>query len=581
MDRRRFLISSISVAAVATALGTDACSSGSGLSPSSLLPQAVGGKMRRNATRSVVLNVQYAITNISGYKLRGRTYNGKTYGPTISIRPGDTMSMDLVNLLPPNPPVTQGALRSGQIIPAPMDGMEAMNPMPNGPVKRSSNIDPMNNPHNFNTTNMHVHGIQTTPHLFQPVGTSDPMAKMIEVNPGEQYHYDFPIPKDHPSGLHWYHPHNHGSTDVQVSNGMAGLIVVRGPIDEVPEIKAARELFMTIQSLNVNGPNKAGIYDREYIAYRSKDNGGYAFGTQFSMYTVNGKGVYWVDNAKDTYKNLGTPTYTMQPGEVIRLRLLNGTNSLPLLLALPGFLVWQIGFDGVNTLKPILKDMSGAGTPVINAGNLRTAKMRQALPGNRIELLLQAPAKPGTYTLTSLASDGIAFGKVQAMNFMNFVVSGAPVTMGIPKTLPVPTREYPVITEAMVGNRKRKFVLDQGPRTDLLMGFGFTINNELYKMMECPTAPQVGTCEEWRIENATVEAHPFHLHENSFQLIKVNDQDNDMEIWDTFMVPPKYKGVNGSITFRVRFVQWYGKTVFHCHILPHEDTGMMQNILMV
>jgi FtsP/CotA-like multicopper oxidase with cupredoxin domain len=54
-----------------------------------------------------------------------------------------------------------------------------------------------------------------------------------------------------------------------------------------------------------------------------------------------------------------------------------------------------------------------------------------------------------------------------------------------------------------------------------------------------------------------------------------------MEVWDTFIIPPKYNGKNGSITFRVRFVQWYGKTVFHCHILPHEDTGMMQNILMV
>ena len=79
---------------------------------------------------------------------------------------------------------------------------------------------------------------------------------MIQVQPGQTYSYDFPIPPDHPSGLHWYHPHNHGSTDVQVSNGMAGLvIVVRGPIDQVPEIKAAREIFMVVQTLDVN-PSK-------------------------------------------------------------------------------------------------------------------------------------------------------------------------------------------------------------------------------------------------------------------------------------------------------------------------------------
>jgi FtsP/CotA-like multicopper oxidase with cupredoxin domain len=152
--------------------------------------------------------------------------------------------------------------------------------------------------------------------------------------------------------------------------------------------------------------------------------------------------------------------------------------------------------------------------------------------------------------------------------------------MDIPTMLPVPTREYPVITAKDIV-KYRTFTFDQGKRTDLLMGFGFTINGTLYQMEDCPTAPQVGTCEEWRIENATDEAHPIHLHENSFQLIAINDKPNNpMEIWDTFMIPPAVNGKNGSITFRVRFVQWYGKTVFHCHILPHEDTGMMQNILM-
>ena len=91
----------------------------------------------------------------------------------------------------------------------------------------------------------------------------------------------------------------------------------------------------------------------------------------------------------------------------------------------------------------------------------------------------------------------------------------------------------------------------------------------------------MGTCEEWRFENTTEDAHPIHLHENSFQLTAINDKPNNpMEIWATFIIPPKVGNINGSITFRVRFVQWYGKTVFHCHILPHEDTGMMQNIMM-
>jgi suppressor of ftsI len=578
MDRRRFLVTSISTAAVAAVLATDACSPVKGLLGPSVVPD--GGSLRSLGKRVYVLNVQYAVTNIAGYKLRGRTYNGKTTGPMFEIRPGDTFSMKLVNKLPPNPKSTP---QTGSVlVPVVRDSMEAMDPTPHGPFRPSDNIDPMNNPHNFNTTNMHVHGLQTIPHLFEPLGTSNPAAEMIQIQPGKSYQYDFPIPKDHPSGLHWYHPHNHGSTDVQVSNGMAGLIVVRGPIDEVPEIKAAREIFMVVQTLDVNkSKTRPGIYEREPIAFRSPANGGYTFSTQYTMLTVNGKGISWIDNQPKVkvYKPLPLPQFNVQPGEVIRLRLLNGTNYLPLFLALPGFDAWQIGFDGVNTLKPLYIDMSGKGETVITPENLFSSKQRLAMSANRIELLLRAPSKPGTYTLSSLQSDRIFFD-LPKIGLAQFVVSGAAVKMAIPKTLPKPTREYPVIQPTDLV-RKRSFIFKQGPRTDLLMGFGFTINDQLYQMEDVPTAVQVGTCEEWRLENETEDAHPFHLHDNSFQLTAINDIPNDpMEVWDTFIIPPKVGNINGSITFRVRFLQWYGKTVFHCHILPHEDTGMMQNMMM-
>jgi suppressor of ftsI len=582
MDRRRFIVTGISTAAIASVLATDACTR-SGQGGSSLLPS--GGDLRSLGSKVYTLNVQYATTTIGGKRLRGRTYNGKTVGPMFVIRPGDTFSMKLVNKLPPNP-VSSPQLKGPVLIPAPHDSMEAMDPTPHGPFKPTDSIDPMNNPHNFNTTNMHVHGIQTIPHLFQPLGTSDPAAEMIQVQPGQTYRYDFPIPLDHPSGLHWYHPHNHGSTDVQVSNGMAGLIVVRGPIDEVPEIKAAREIFMVLQTLDVN-PNKKNpnLYEREYISFRSPQNGGYTFSTQFTMITLNGQGINWVnnkggkDNSTKIYSGLPLPQFNVKPGEVVRIRLLNGTNYLPLFLAIPGFAAWQIGFDGVNTLTPIPIDMSGKGISKVTPENLFTSKNRLAMPANRIELLLQAPMTPGTYTMKSLKSDRIFFG-LPELPIADFVVGGSPVTMGIPKTLPVPTREYPVIESKDIVN-KRTFRFDQGARTDLLMGFGFTVNGVLYQMDSVPTAVKVGTCEEWRFENTTEDAHPIHLHENSFQLIAINDEPNSpMEVWDTFIIPPKVGNINGSITFRVRFVQWYGKTVFHCHILPHEDTGMMQNIMM-
>jgi FtsP/CotA-like multicopper oxidase with cupredoxin domain len=573
MNRRRFIVTGISLTATGVALGTEACSPGS--SNSVLVPPPIAPAHE--------ITTQYALTNIKGYKLRTRSYNGRTIGPTIQTRPGDTLSMRIVNRLPPNPParIPQGRVP----IPVVKDSMEAMDALFRPENTLSQKIDPMNNPHGFNTTNLHVHGIQTIPHIFMPLGTSDPAAMMLEILPGASFLFNFPIPSDHPSGLHWYHPHKHGSTDVQVSGGMAGLIVVRGPIDEVPEIAAAREIFVVVQSLNVNPSKKhPDIYEREYVAYKTPAEGGYSFGTQYTMLTVNGEGAYWIRNKTGsepaTFTPLGVPRYDVKPGEVVRLRLLNGTNSIPLMLALPGFEAWQIGFDGINTVKPLYIDMSGNGVTKITPENLFSSPIRLAAQANRIELLLRAPRTEGTYTLASLATDRIIPSAGEKFDIAQFVVRGTPVKMGIPTSLPKPTREYPVIEEKDIVAH-RKFVFGQGARKDLLTGFGFFVNSVLYQEMECPTRPKVGTCEEWRIENDTADLHPFHLHENSFQLIAINDKRNDpMQVWDTFAIPPKVDGVNGSLTFRVRFVQWHGKTVFHCHVTPHEDTGMMQNILM-
>ena len=87
------------------------------------------------------------------------------------------------------------------------------------------------------------------PHIFEPLGTSDPMAPQIVIRPGEQKEYVFEIPEDHPPGFDFYHPHKHGATAVQVVSGLAGAIIVRGAIDEVPEIKAAREIPLAVQDI--------------------------------------------------------------------------------------------------------------------------------------------------------------------------------------------------------------------------------------------------------------------------------------------------------------------------------------------
>jgi suppressor of ftsI len=163
------------------------------------------------------LQVGYSERELGPFRLRTRTYKSSLPGPLMVTRPGRALRIKLINHLPADPPA---ALPAG--------------------------IDPVNNPHAFNTTNLHVHGLQVIPHLFLPLGTVNPAAPLITVGSGQTFNYEFQIPDDHPSGLYWYHPHYHGSAGVQVVNGMAGLILVKGPIDEVPEIAAARDELLAI-----------------------------------------------------------------------------------------------------------------------------------------------------------------------------------------------------------------------------------------------------------------------------------------------------------------------------------------------
>jgi suppressor of ftsI len=75
---------------------------------------------------------------------------------------------------------------------------------------------------------------------------------MIGLQSGQSLGYVFKLPKDHPSGLYWYHPHYHVSAAVQVVNGMAGLILIKGSVDDVPEIAAAHDELLAIQNIKLN-----------------------------------------------------------------------------------------------------------------------------------------------------------------------------------------------------------------------------------------------------------------------------------------------------------------------------------------
>ena len=198
--------------------------------------------------------------------VRTWTYDGIVPGYTWELRGGDVLAVDLRNHLPELPPHPHMT---------------------------------MDRPHQWTTTNLHTHGLHVS-----PSGIADNI--FLEIPPGHRRRYEIPIPDDHPAGLFWYHPHKHGGVCQQVRGGMAGIIVIRGDLDRVPEIRAAREQIMVLQSIEL-GP----AYElMDPIPDPTKEQA--FFPRKNVLYTVNGK---------------LKPKVTMYPGEVQRWRLLNAAEG--------------------------------------------------------------------------------------------------------------------------------------------------------------------------------------------------------------------------------------------------------------
>jgi FtsP/CotA-like multicopper oxidase with cupredoxin domain len=162
--------------------------------------RSAGGELR------TTLRARYTYTEIGGFRLHMRTYEGTIPGPTLRCRAGDVLRIRLVNDLPPNRDVMP--LRS-------------------------------HHPHNFNTTNFHFHGAHVS-----PGGIADNVLRSML--PGHSYDVEIPIPADHTRGTYWYHPHHHGGADVQLASGMVGAVILEGDFDGVPEIAAARERTLVL-----------------------------------------------------------------------------------------------------------------------------------------------------------------------------------------------------------------------------------------------------------------------------------------------------------------------------------------------
>ncbi len=497
INRRQFLIltatGAIGFAGARSAIATSATSWAIGKNNKmSLQTKALPSKLHKSSNGLLELDLEANSTRIDlgGKPAYLLNYNGQVPAPRLEAKAGDTVRIRFTNNL-------------------------------------------------SQPTNLHYHGLHIT-----PTGNAD--NAFLDIPPGENLTYEFTLPKNHPSGTFWYHPHHHGMAAEQVFGGLAGLFVIRGELDGIPEIKAAKEEFLVLQdfALDANG----SIQRPNHMAMIR--------GREGQLMTVNGQ---------------INPNLEIAQGGLLRLRILNASPSRFYRLALENHPFYLIATDGGAIGEPVeLQELLLA-------------------PGERAEVLVRGDQEPKQYRLLNLPYDrggmnmmGMMHGSGHMMgNNANDSPNNSQVIAtisydGSVSTLTLPKKLIPVLTLA-TPQTVRRFELSMAMGSGMGMGMGmgmtFTFNGKAFDGNRVDTQVRLNTVEDWELVNIDPDGmdHPFHLHINPFQVISRNGQPEPYRAWkDTVLV----KG-NETVRIRIPFRDFTGKAVYHCHILDHEDLGMM------
>jgi FtsP/CotA-like multicopper oxidase with cupredoxin domain len=349
-----------------------------------------------------------------------------------------------------------------------------------------------------------------------PLGNSDNV--FLHLSPAGAQDYEIRISLNQAPGLYWYHPHPHGHSDDQVRNGMSGALIVEGLLDPFPTLRGVKERLLLLKDVQI-----------EHGRVVHLGIGAHA------VRTVNG---------------LINPTIVLHPGETELWRIGNVGADLYYQLTLDGLPLYEVARDGHRVSRLVPK--------------------RELLlePGAREEVLVQAPG-PGTYTLRTAAFDtGPEGNRYPGATLATVRVEGAALP-----PLALPEQLLPVADLRRHITGRRTIVFSEADDGDT-----FFVDGRTFDPSRTDTRVQLGAVEEWTIRNESAELHDFHIHQTHFQVTEVNDVPQPFVGYQDIVNLPVHGAVKVVIPFTDPVI--VGKFVYHCHLLSHEDRGMMATIVV-
>ncbi len=396
--------------------------------------------------------------------------------------------------------------------------------------------------HQRGPTNLHAHGWHVSPKAvsMNPPVYSDYL--MYDLLPGQTVLHQYDTAKEEASGFHFYHTHRHGLSAEQYWAGMVGALITEDATDSV--FNGIETHVMVLKDISLVGSDPAP-HDTMMD---------YMHGLEGNIIMVNGQ---------------VNPVLRSMPGQVQRWRILNASNARWYKLSLTNHKMYLVGTDGNLLDKSYPRD--------------------QILlsPGERVDILVKASTTAGYYKFLSLPYSRMGNMTSAQITLLTMnVLKGKPASNPIdPNTgLPIdpvkgvsidPSIMRPMVDQSMV-TKTENLQLSMGAGAGYINGITFEDMNHAFTI-DSKVMADMPMYEVWTVTNASGMDHPFHQHVDHAYVLEVGGADSSYPLYanmparkDVVLIPKM-----GYAKLLVPVMDFDGMTMFHCHILEHEDIGMM------